>query len=100
MYFPVGSLAYPRRQSIASLIAALAKFPSLGRQISEALAGVGEAIAANSSKVEQEALLDGLMVDEAQVRLACLQALSVSSLQNNRWLELKSRIGVFSSLST
>lgn len=36
-------------------------------------------MSANSTKAEQAALLAGLMVDESQVRQACLQALAVSS---------------------
>ena len=63
---------------MSSLVLALARFPSLGRQISEALLSIGEAIAANSTKSEQAVLLNGLMVDETQVRHACLQALVVS----------------------
>lgn len=76
---PVGTLTYPRLKSISSLVMALARFPSLGRQISEALLSIGEAIATNSTKSEQAVLLSGLMVDEAQVRHACLQALVVST---------------------
>jgi hypothetical protein len=69
---------YPRTRTIESLIAALARFPSLGRQISESLTLIGEAMADTASPDEHAALLRGLLADEAQVRLACLQALMVS----------------------
>jgi hypothetical protein len=50
----------------------------MARQATDALVDLGQAIEANATSTEIQALLSGLLVDEAQVRHACLQALVVS----------------------
>lgn len=74
----VKNTAFSRLQIINSLIQALLHFPSLSKASSDALLDLGHAIEDNATIDEINALLQGLLVDEAQVRLACLNALSVS----------------------
>ena len=79
-WLAVADPAFPRLAIIQSLILALQRYPSLSRQSTDALVDLGEAIATNTTQSELDALLNGLLVDEAPVRHACLQALTVSLL--------------------
>lgn len=76
----VADAAFPRLDMIKSLILALQRYPSLARMSTDALVDLGSAIARNTKQPELDALLDGLLVDEAPVRHACLQALTVSAI--------------------
>lgn len=73
----VADTAFPRLAIIESLILALQRYPTLARPATDALVDLGSAIAANTTQAELDALLNGLLVDEAPVRHACLQALTV-----------------------
>lgn len=64
---------------IGDLIATLVGFPSLSRAATTALSDLAEAVAATATLAEIEALLAGAITEEACVRFACLQALSVRS---------------------
>lgn len=70
-------MAFPRLATIHTLIEAIHKFPSLSQSASSALIELGQAIESNATIEEINALLQGILVDETQVRHACLQALAV-----------------------
>lgn len=63
---------------MTALITALSKYPSLGRQATQSLVDIGQAIADNATPVETQLLLSSATANELVVRTACLQALTVS----------------------
>ena len=66
---------FPRLSMIRDLLHALGAYPSLSKSAAHALVGLGSAMATTATAEETAALLEGAVVDEAHVRLACLQAL-------------------------
>lgn len=70
--------AFPRLTMIGDLLATLLAYPTLSRTATGALADLAEAMKHTSTPAEVDALLQGAMTEEAYVRFACLQALSVS----------------------
>ena len=76
---------------IGDLLATLLAYPTLSRTATGALTDMAEAMKHSSTSAEIDALLQGAMTEEAYVRFACLQALSVRSVfrpvySSLRWL--------------
>lgn len=56
------------------------QYPSLGQRLSAAMVEMGQAIEGNATSSEISLVLKALLVDEPQVRYACLQALAVGAV--------------------
>ena len=65
---------------IGDLIAILVSHPSQSRTTTAALQDLTDVSKDSASQIEIDALLQGGMTEEAYVRFACLQALSVRPL--------------------
>ncbi|KAF7309756.1 TOG domain-containing protein [Mycena indigotica] len=77
--------AFPRKQTIEALLAALRQQLKLAKEASSALVELGEAAHANASRDEIQILLQGTLAQEAHVRTACLQTLQPFDLTDLDW---------------
>ena len=78
----VSDRKYPRSRTISDLLHIIKKFPSLGKDASSVLVGIGEAVNVDSTLGEIRILVASTLASEAYVRnsaLQCLQVLSVSA---------------------
>ena len=64
---------------IKDLLIVLSAYPALSKAASAALINLGDAMQENATVTEINGLLEGALVNEAHIRLACLQALQVGS---------------------
>lgn len=78
----VSQTAFPRKQTIESLIHVIRQQPKLAKDASSALIDVGQAIQSTVQPDELRALLRGSLLQEVYVRNSCLQTLQVRSSHN------------------
>lgn len=79
LLFVVASHAYPRLQAINNLIHVIRQQPSLRKDASSALIGLGEGISGNATPAEIDAFIGGILAQESYARSSCLQAVQVRS---------------------
>ncbi|RDB20660.1 eIF-2-alpha kinase activator gcn1 [Hypsizygus marmoreus] len=79
------SSAFPRVETIRNLLHIIRQQPKLSKDASTALVDLGEAIQANASQEELEALLRGTLMQEVYVRNSCLQCLQPFDLTDLDW---------------
>lgn len=80
----VSQTAFPRKQTMESLIHVIRQQPKLAKDASSALIDVGQAIQSTVQPDELRALLRGSLLQEVYVRNSCLQTLQVRSSHNTR----------------
>ncbi|GAA99124.1 uncharacterized protein L969DRAFT_87172 [Mixia osmundae IAM 14324] len=88
---------FPRSAVLKDLLLALVSYPSLVQTASKALIDASHALENNASEAEMRLLLRGLLVEEDQLRLICLQAvqpldLTIFDYSNELWLACQDEV--------
>ena len=73
----VSDLKFPRAQTLQNLLHIIKKYPSIGKDASSVLIGLGEAIHVNASPDETSVLVKNTIAAEVYVRNSALQCLQV-----------------------
>lgn len=76
---------FPRSQSLTNLLRIIKRHPSLGKDASSVLIGIGEAIRINSTPEENNILISSTLAEEVYVRNSALQCLQVLDLTELDW---------------
>ncbi|KAL5483042.1 GCN1 [Sanghuangporus weigelae] len=76
---------FPRSRILSDLLHIIKKYPSLGKDASSVLIGIGEAINVNSTLDEIRILVESTLASEAYVRNSALQCLQTLDLTDLDW---------------
>lgn len=77
MFEPVSDRRFPRSQTLLDMLQIIKRYPSLGKDASSVLIGLGEAIHVNAALNEIDVLIKSTIAAEVYVRNSALQCLQV-----------------------